>query len=332
MRCLLLTEAGAAVGFGHATRCHALSYALNSFGYEADVWVRHVGSNPYPSMDLNFKDWWNIAETEKAALRSCDLIVVDTFLAEQGVLDELFSLNSRIAFIDDYIHRDYPAGLVIDWTMAAEFHAYPVKCEGVRYLLGSRYCVLRPSFWQTEDIPVSRSLTSLMVTFGGCDIRSLTEMVVQHLHRAFPTVDIHAVLGPGFYHGYNGNPCQDEKIHFHSSLDANAMKKLMYSCDLAICGGGQTLYELASCGLPPLVVELIDNQNDDIQGFVGIGFAEFVGSWEEKKLMDNIVMAIRKLEDPCLRSDRARIGRQAIDGRGAMRVAQELDIFRKISP
>lgn len=274
-------------------------------------------------------NWQQPSKEMLNAFHDYDLIVLDSYLADETLIDTLTTMNAHVAFIDDYVHRDYEKGLVMDWTVGSEIKAYPVKHDNVTYLLGSQYCVLREPFWKGNDRPVSEEVERLLVSFGGSDIRSMTIPAVTHIHRMYPAIEIHAVLGPGACNRTTQPLLQDNKVCWHSSLDAANIKLLMDSCDLAICGGGQTLYELASCGLPPLVIEFIENQREDICGFADIGFAEFIGRWNDKDIMERILQALDTLKSPVLRSKRARIGKQAIDGKGAMRVAQELLSYTK---
>lgn len=60
----------------------------------------------------------------------------------------------------------------------------------------------------------------------------------------------------------------NRNIRFFYSLDAEHMKTLMLESDVAISAGGQTLYELASVGLPTIAIQVVDNQSEDISGFL----------------------------------------------------------------
>ena len=45
----------------------------------------------------------------------------------------------------------------------------------------------------------------------------------------------------------------------------------MLSVDLAITAGGQTTYELARCGVPMIMIEVVSNQQGNIRGFNELG-------------------------------------------------------------
>jgi len=102
------------------------------------------------------------------------------------------------------------------------------------------------------------------------------------------------------------------------------MQALMTQADIAICAGGQTLYELASQGLPPAIVSAIDNQKDDIRGFIDAGFGVDGGSWDRPGFLDCLASSIQSLWPAAVRERHSAAGRQCVDGLGARRVVAAL--------
>jgi spore coat polysaccharide biosynthesis predicted glycosyltransferase SpsG len=136
----------------------------------------------------------------------------------------------------------------------------------------------------------------------------------------FPEIELHAIVGGGV-------PCPDEYVrlagegaHVHFNLDALAMRDLMDAADLAISGGGQTLYELACRGLPAVVVNLIDNQAEDIRGFSSRGFATPACQWDAADLLDRVESSVREIWHGARREAASAIGRSLVDGQGAFRL------------
>jgi spore coat polysaccharide biosynthesis predicted glycosyltransferase SpsG len=98
----------------------------------------------------------------------------------------------------------------------------------------------------------------------------------------------------------------------------------MEEADIVICGGGQTLYEAASQGLPPVIVTLIANQKDDVREFVQAGFGIHVGNWDRPDLFDAVIDGMRQLWPLDARCLHAAAGQRYVDGLGAQRLAETL--------
>jgi UDP-2,4-diacetamido-2,4,6-trideoxy-beta-L-altropyranose hydrolase len=322
---LILTEFGTKVGYGHLTRCFSVAEAFRSAKKSVEIWGAPGPGTAAPvSAADRIVEWYDAAGKLAAQIAAFDAIIVDSFIATLPQIEHLTRCNPRIAFIDDFVRRSYRQGCVIDWTVGAEKFAYPKKAPAVTYLLGSQYSALRPPFasqWERKHPDVPRSV---LVTFGGSDIREMTAPVLALLNNAFPTLKKRVVLGAGFrtldYKPLGTNP----QIEFTVAPNGAQMQALMAEADLALCGGGQTLFELASQGLAPVVISMIDNQEDDVSGFTRIGFASSAGWWNDSRLFSNIATGLRVLWPREVRVERAQMGRRWVDGLGAGRLRDRL--------
>lgn len=268
--------------------------------------------------------WYEPSKEMAEELHSVNGILIDSFIITAAQIARMERLNGRIAFIDDFHHRIYRRGWVIDWTVGAEQLAFPKRTSKVTYLLGPGYCALRPEFRRPLPKPLSRNPQSIFVSFGGSDIRHLTEPVLETLQKNFPDLIKNVVIGSGFQANRIDRKLQRKNIFFHCAQTAFQMQALMAQSNLAICGGGQTLYELASQGVPPVAICTIDNQRLDIEGFAQAGFAISAGDWEKPGLLDAIVRGVHELWPAAARASRSAAGRALVDGEGGTRLAAAL--------
>jgi spore coat polysaccharide biosynthesis predicted glycosyltransferase SpsG len=141
----------------------------------------------------------------------------------------------------------------------------------------------------------------------------------------FLGIELHAVVGGGVSCSDEYVRLADEGAHVHFNLNALAMRDLMDAADLAISGGGQTLYELACRGLPAVVVNLIDNQTEDIRGFSSRGFAVLACRWDAADLLDRVESGVREIWHGARREAVSAIGRSLVDGQGAFRLVAEVE-------
>lgn len=320
-----MTECGSRVGFGHITRCASIGQVFEKVGYRTELLfddkdLRTLGL-PIKSKQTNWYDPSNELLTE---IENAYAIIVDSYIATEQQHARIAQLNSNIAIIDDWIRRPYDRGIVIDWTIGAEKYAYLNKSPEVLYLLGCEYCSVRPEF----NVPSKRTFASLphsiLVTFGGSDIRDLTVPILSLLQREFPDLHKHVIVGAGVQDHSFVDIMNDTHTTFHVDCDAVQIRDLMSNNDLAICAGGQTLYELASQGLPPLVIFVAENQKDDIREFSSIGFASYVGEWSDPEVLSKLSGCIKALMSPDARRSHSIAGRRYVDGQGTRRLVETL--------
>jgi UDP-2,4-diacetamido-2,4,6-trideoxy-beta-L-altropyranose hydrolase len=320
-RILLLTECGSEIGFGHLTRCLSLAHAFREAGREIGLWVLgdELTQEQLPPWSKAI-DWTCLANEAVRELRQAYALMVDSPGVSSQLLERIGQINPRLAIVDDWPRRSYDRGIVIDWTIGAEKFAYPLKSANVRYLLGSQYCAIRPEFSSVLQRSFTEAPREVLISFGGSDIRQLTVPVLSVLNEEFPTLQKRVIVGAGVRDKSFIDKACVTNTTFHVACDAVQMCTLMRQADFAICAGGQTLYELASQGLPPVVICVTDNQQDDIQEFAAARFAWFIGRWDSPELVAKMIMGVRTIWPAAERRIRSTIGRQCIDGHGAQRL------------
>ena len=93
--------------------------------------------------------------------------------------------------------------------------------------------------------------------------------------------------------------------------------------DLAITGGGQTMYELAYLGIPAIVIEISSNQRANIIGFESIGVIKSAGSISDENFIHNFIRCcVDILNQPNLLLEMSSKGMNLIDGKGADRIVK----------
>lgn len=101
------------------------------------------------------------------------------------------------------------------------------------------------------------------------------------------------------------------------------MRQLMVEADLAICGGGQTTYELAASGTPAVAIQIADNQSLTLEQLAIAGTLIHAGSVRDPDLAARVTAALTLLSSaPETRKALGYRGRALVDGQGATRVAR----------
>src|SRR2546426_308501 len=180
-----------------------------------------------------------------------------------------------------------------------------------RFLLGPEYALLDPAFGEAPDRVAAEAVRRVLVTLGGGLVGEPLAPVIAAVRSALPSATIDLALGPLS----DDDAGAQEGVTLHRGLCS--LHGLMLRSDLAVTGGGMTVYECLAAGTPVVGVCLADNQRPNIDALSRAGLIVSA----EPSLED----AIRDLAtDSALRRRVSGEGRRAGDGRGAERVADEI--------
>jgi spore coat polysaccharide biosynthesis predicted glycosyltransferase SpsG len=99
----------------------------------------------------------------------------------------------------------------------------------------------------------------------------------------------------------------------------------MLAADLALCGGGQTTYELAATGTPAIAVRTAENQTVNLNGLSAAGSLIWAGNANDADLESKVTCELATLAgDAVRRAAMSRQGRMLVDGQGAARVTKSI--------
>lgn len=291
---IYITEAGKKVGFGHLKRSVSLSALLSN----CEI---HVVLERSLSIDWNhgYKTW-DSSSSVSVLLDQYDVVIFDSFHGSQRTYIDL-QRHPCVIYIDDYVRRPLKKGLVVDWTVGAE-HREPMgdaHCYGVRYL------VTRPQFHGPKLTPHRKKITEVTTVFGGSDPFNMSSETARLLRNGSNLNVRH--LGTKLYPSY---PKFKNDERFYWDLDDDDFANYLASSDVVITAGGQTLYELASLGIPAIAVSVAANQDDDIKGFNSLGTCRVL----DAKSINTIVSFLENISPEDLQC-MSRAGK-GVDGRG----------------
>jgi len=327
MQVLFVTEGGRRRGFGHLSRCLALSQAFEERGLSSgfilsgDESVKNILGN----RECRYLDWIEDEERLMQWIKDTRIVVVDSYNGK-GELYNKIALNVDVpVYIDDLGQVDVSRGIVINWNIYATNLKFPDR-TGVTYLLGPEYVALRKSFWKVPKKEIRKVVNSVLITFGGDDSRSLTPMALELLVRSFPAMTKCVVIGRAFENKREISAAADGNTRFIDAPGGRDMRKLMLRSDVAISAGGQTLYELARTASPAIAVTVADNQRSNVEHWEETGFIENAGCWDDDRLADNLENKFRRLLDFEKRLGSSKVGENVVSGNGARKIA---DIVEK---
>jgi UDP-2,4-diacetamido-2,4,6-trideoxy-beta-L-altropyranose hydrolase len=317
----IITEGGKNFGFGHITRCLSIEKIFKQYDYKS-FFIINGDKSISKILSTSSYILLNWIEKQKELLQqfsNSSLILIDSILISNQQILDIQKLNIPIIFIDDEKHRNIlDSGFVIDWTVLSEQQNYfSPKKKNVSYLLGSLYTPLREQFTSATLNNINESIDSIMLTFGGADVRNLTPTIIKALINHFPNIQKNIVIGAGFTNIDEIEKQIDNNTHLIFNANSKTMIELMQKNDLAIACGGQTLYELARIGTPTIAILVVDNAKDDTLGWEKVGSVKYIGWWDNTNLIDNLITTIHNLQDKKIRQSMQNKAKQYISPNGA---------------
>jgi spore coat polysaccharide biosynthesis predicted glycosyltransferase SpsG len=313
-----------AVGLGHVRRCLALAAAL---GPAAEVRFFLCGSEPVAAMIEGAGIRCErvaaplAATLERLGPVSARALGVDSYSVARSELAVARGSVPVVAVFDDQGGERPPADLVIDPTPGREAS---LGARGARCLAGPRFAPLLPEF----ALPVARRIAPragrILVVLGGATPIEIMAAAARAVRRADAEAELDLLLGPVVSSGSGLAELTADLTRVRIHRAPATVRPLMVRADLAVTGGGVTVFELAATGTPAIGVELAVNQRPNLHGMAAAGTLVCAGAIAEDG-PDGIERAVRVVAvDPERRAAMSRRGRELVDGQGASRIAGAL--------
>jgi len=335
---ILRADGSDSIGFGHVVRGLSLAGALERAGGRAGFVCRSLGGLAAKMIGKDFRVVRElrdeVSEGEDAEMTTvaaegfgAGAVVVDHYGLGAGWWRSVRAGRALVA-IDDEGRPGLGAAvdLVINQNPGAQEAWYP---GAGKVLCGPRFALLRGGFLVRSASREKRrhrrdAVENLLVTLGGADPHDLTSVVLRGLARVAGDFTIHTVVGPGFIHGdaLAATARADGRVRLHHApVD---MAELMSLADLAVTGGGTTLYEAAFLGLPVAAVTVAQNQAGIVSAMQHLSVVAGLGRRGELSA-DGVAAVVGKLvSDAERRLAMSRAGLELVDGLGADRAAREI--------
>lgn len=350
------TDATSQIGTGHFMRCLTLAEALKKQGAQIRFVSRGMPTHlrdmlaakgmQFASLDsetsesigedLAHAHWLGTSQAQDAqatiqalADRQWDWIVVDHYALDARWESALRESTKQILVIDDIADRQHDCDVLLDQNYYADIQTrydgkVPVHCQR---MLGPRYALLREEFskLRSQIKPRTGVVKKILVFFGGVDADNYTGLAIQAL-AAIGNKALHIDVVIGVQHPYREQiqqACAAQGYACH--VQTTRMAHLMAEADLAIGAGGTATWERCCLGLPALSLCVADNQRKQIADAAeaGLLYAPSSGG----ALVDMIRCHTKTLlENPSLLKLISTAGMNAVDGKGATRIANALGV------
>lgn len=355
-------DASVNMGVGHVMRCLTLADELKRQRVDTQFVTReHNGhlvdtiqarghkttllpapaSVYQPSQGDVMHAWWLGVSWEQDAKETRQAIagfksgwlVVDHYGIDARWHNALRERGMQVLAIDDLADRPLNCNILLDQTYGRQKDDYTHRVStNCRMLLGSRYALLRPKFFELRPLAFEKrknfkGINRILVSMGGMDSGNVTNIVLEGLAKVkWPSsfiVDV--VLGSKAPHLHSVKQWI-EKSPFNAivSTDVDDMAECMLKADLAIGAGGTTSWERCCLGLPTIMISIADNQTiiareiEKAGASIYLGDIRLVTSFSIQKALQSLneeMAQMKNMSDSCF---------HMLDALGANRVVKQM--------
>ncbi len=325
LKVFIITEGSSNIGFGHITRMLSIYQAFKEKNINPKFIINGDNSIKDLVKNTNYEiyNWLGNKEKLLKEIKNADIVIIDSYLADKSLYEKISETVKLPVYYDDNNRINYTCGIVINGNIHAFDLNYPQK-NCIKYLLGTKYLPLRKEFWDVPEKEINENLKSIMITFGGDDIRNMTPKVLKILKEKFPNITKKVVIGKGFKNINEIEREADNNTQLIYYPDAKEMKNIMLNSNIAISAAGQTLYELARTGTPAIAIVVAENQIGNAKGLKNAKFLDDFFIWNDENIEEKLLEAVENLKQKEKREEKKKIGKSLVDGRGTKRIVDEI--------
>ena len=310
-------------GLGNVLRSLALSFFLKD---EAEACFYLPASFPDIS-DISEYNVKRINETQLSDLiPCCDAIILDN----QNPAEVQLTVNKIRQIVKNIpiIALDYTGDTEGNIDVCINLRSYSKSRKKnnstEKYFESLDYAIIRKSFlpFRPKKLVVKKCVKDILISFGGEDIAQRTLSSILWLENCISEkLNIKVVVGALNKQKKEISAVVDSDVH-HNYIVLDHLLNIEYNmskCDLAFCGAGTMLMELAFLGKVGIVVPQNSMERSFSEVFKEKGYIPF--NIENNLLSMQSEPLIQLFNDIQLREKISRIGMDLIDGQGAVRIA-----------
>ena len=228
-----------------------------------------------------------------------DLVINDKLDTTLEYMQGLKKLSIKTLNFEDLGEGSKIADLVINAI-------YPEKQIIKNHYFGHDYFILRDEFIYSETKDNKEKIEGILISFGGVDPNNYTKKVIETIYEYCMQNSIRINVVTGF--GYKKYDSIDDFKNNNIYKNVANISKYMLEADLIFTSAGRTTYEVASIGVPTIVLAQNDRElthffaNSEF-GFLNLGlgynisdeeiyknFIELIDSYENRKYMSELML------------------------------------------
>jgi spore coat polysaccharide biosynthesis predicted glycosyltransferase SpsG len=275
---LIRVEGYSKIGLGHIYRGLLLGYNLIEHNVkfvlseQSDLGIKKIKESYFPYSIIQ-KDIDIIGLIKDF---NCDILINDMLDTDKKYMLECKKTGVRVINLEDLGQGSELADAVIN-------DLYEKNSEQKNHYWGSDYYCIRDEFLLAQPYEFRECVEEVLVIFGGTDPCNLTKKLLEVIEQIDNAL-IHYtfILGMGYK---NANVLIEKsklhKLNVSFIQDVKRMTEYMSKSDIAISSQGRTMLELASMGVPTILMAQNEREQHhefgNLQnGFINLGLGSEV--------------------------------------------------------
>lgn len=291
----IICSASYQIGLGHLARCLTLAEGLSLLGCDVRVVVagdKLVSSfcNKRLNSSLGKYDFFILEHLSKlnfdTNIPTKSAIILDVPNLSNSILQDCLDISEFVIVLDYFNSEELMPSCIINVFDHSPLGSFSQNkhMSNVNYFEGLQYSIIRREFIEARNIRLKRGektdVSRILISFGGSDPNGNYAKALKLVRNLPHKVSVDLVLGPLFrgpLEVFENTFCNNLDIAVHNSVDC--LSELMLKADIVFCGGGGTLLESMTVGVPTVVFQQTTSEKK---------FAEFVavngGCWISENL------------------------------------------------
>ena len=290
---MVVADAGEGAGLGHMSRSGAVAIALRRLRVGD---VPCFGLEARRPLELDGQVWVPLRSLHELPIPS--VLVLDSYRVPVHTVQGL-ARDLRLVLMHDLLPVPDQTALVLSLDTDA----------GPQAIDGLRDACLRPPFWDVPARSHRERLERVLVTTGGGDPGGAGLRIARAARNTAPEAEVALVRGP------YADPGAPEGIT--AIVTPDSLVDELLRADVVVSGAGQTMLEACASGAPCIAVPLADDQREQGNRAASLSAVVYVEPEEVPGALD-------ELRDADARRRLGVAARRAVDGQGALRVAERI--------
>lgn len=147
---------------------------------------------------------------------------------------------------------------------------YPEQQILKNHYFGQDYFVLRDEFIYQKQKKIEKTVKNILVTFGGVDPNNYTKKVIESIYLYCLKKNIKITVVAGF--GYDKFETLERFKGISIKKNVLNISNYMLQADIVFTSAGRTIYEIASLGVPAIVMAQNDRETSHFFANIKYGF------------------------------------------------------------
>lgn len=252
-----------------------------------------------------------------------DLCIIDMREYGEILSKKLRNYNCKIILFDDAWNKQVYADIIFNGTNVESYQNYKIINKDSKLFLGPKYWILDKNFkdfCKKPSLIKTKKKYFIVVSMGGSDKFNLTTAVVKSL-LDMKNIHLLIIIGPFFSHSKTLKKFFSSKSNISLYISPSKIWKIFSSADIAICTGGNTLFELACMGIPTLCIPSVNHEIKYAEEFKSQNFSLNL-NLREKNFVRIKSSVLQLISDVKLQRKMCVSGQKIIDGKGLSRVSK----------